>query len=187
MTRRSTDEDLYKAFIKGKYQAFETLYLRYRDPLFRFITRYGHHQNADDIYHAVWESVIKNAAAFRFDSSFSTYLYRLAHNKLIDHHRHLAVVDTVIDASHSVEKAVSPSIAIQSAEVRQQQQTLSTCIAKLPHMQREAFLLKQEGGFKQEQIAHIVDANLEAVKSRLRAAYKNLKTCVDKALSKEVA
>jgi RNA polymerase sigma-70 factor (ECF subfamily) len=55
---------------------------------------------------------------------------------------------------------------------------LKTCIQALPLVQKDCFLLKEEGGLSIEAIAHILGANYEACKSRLRYAYENLRQCI---------
>ncbi|MBE2292135.1 MAG: sigma-70 family RNA polymerase sigma factor, partial [Xanthomonadaceae bacterium] len=84
----SEDEALMLAWAGGDARAFETLYQRHRGQLFRFLLgQLRDRPLAEEIYQDVWQRVIAARAGWRPEAAFSTWLYRIAHNRLNDHWR----------------------------------------------------------------------------------------------------
>jgi RNA polymerase sigma-70 factor (ECF subfamily) len=73
-------------------RAFEPLYLRYRDAVINYcFYRLGDHGEAEDAASAIFIKAIRGLAGFRdHDGSFRTWLFRIAHNEVIDRQRHRA-------------------------------------------------------------------------------------------------
>ena len=82
MANQVTDEGLLSSAASGDTVAFEILYERYRDPIFRFAYRLlGSVETAEDVTHDCFLSLIKDPS--RFDSnraSLRTYIYATARN-----------------------------------------------------------------------------------------------------------
>lgn len=185
------DTQLLKEYADGDMRAFERLYAKHKGGTYRFFLRQTDQQTAEDLLQELWKKVVMNAAKFEANAKFSTWLYKMAKNLLIDNHRHLFVVDKVIDvnAGHSEGENSIPESMSSDKQYHQEvsQKALMECLQKLPRTQIESFLLKQEAGFTQSEIAEIVDASLEAIKSRIKTAIKNLRDCVVSSLGQEVA
>ncbi len=82
------DSALMLRYKDGDIAAFETLYRRHNDPLYRYLLRLCRHpDNADDIFQEVWGKIIKAADRYRPTAKFTTFLYKVAHNCFIDHIR----------------------------------------------------------------------------------------------------
>ncbi|OGS21932.1 MAG: hypothetical protein A2252_04135 [Elusimicrobia bacterium RIFOXYA2_FULL_39_19] len=80
------DIKLLEAFKQGDMQAFETLVIKYKTPVFKAIyTIVGNVQEADDIAQEVFIKVFNNAGSFKFQSSFYTWLYRITYNECFDY------------------------------------------------------------------------------------------------------
>ncbi|MCE9679164.1 sigma-70 family RNA polymerase sigma factor [Shewanella sp. AS1] len=162
----------------GDHKAFERLYLKHKGPLYRyFVRQIQDKQLAEDLYQDTWGRVIKAAASYQNSAKFTTWLYTIAHNLLIDHVRALKPVESVENLDElQVQRSQSE---VEAASEKQAKSSLLThCITLLPQVQKEAFLLSIELGLTAAVIAEIVDAGLEATKSRLRYANQSLKTCV---------
>ena len=192
-TSEIADEALLQRYAQGDFGAFEQLYQRHKGGLYRyFLRQLGNTSLAEDLFQDIWGKVISQAAQYQPTAKFSTWLYTLAQHKLIDHVRHLKVVDKVIDSDSQAEdvsgwgavelQAMAPEQLYQQDHAKQ---VLKYCIAKLPLVQRECFLLKEEAGLSLEAIAEVVSANYEACKSRLRYACDNLRQCIQRKLSRE--
>jgi RNA polymerase sigma-70 factor, ECF subfamily len=175
-----TDEELMLRYAGGDAGAFETLYSRHRGGLFRFIKRQcGDAGVAEELYQEVWESVITSRDRYRVEARFRTWLYTLAHHRVIDWYRKSSRVvwvdfgkddDPEFDAPAGREWR--PDVRAESREMAQR---LLELIDELPPPQREAFLLHEEGGLSVEDIALATGAGVEAAKSRLRYALVKLK------------
>lgn len=176
------DEDLYERFRRGDSRAFETLYQRYRPQLYRYLQRLlGDEGEAQDLYQEVWLRVIHAREPFRA-GLFRPYLYRIGHNLAIDRRRrrHLHLVSTDDECREAVaDPGPTPERWVEDADCRER---LLKGLDSLPQEQREAFLLKEEGGLSLEQIALIAAVGRETIKSRLRYAMARLRQLLEDCL-----
>ena len=78
---KKTNNDLVKSFHEGNERSFDELVLRYQDMVFRVCYRFiGNYEEANDCAQDTFVKVYKALGSFRFSSSFSTWLYRIAVN-----------------------------------------------------------------------------------------------------------
>lgn len=171
---------LMLAFVGGDSAAFDELYLHYRKPLYRFFTRQcADKALAEELYQDLWMRVIKARESYEHTARFSTWLYRIAHNLLIDHLRSPGNEQEEID-TESMEGSAAwepDTVAMTNERVAHFMKLLD----ELPENQREVFLLKEEAGLSLEEIAQITGTGFEAVKSRLRYAVKKLRQSLEDA------
>lgn len=171
--RRDPDAQLMLAYAKGDVAAFEQLYAKYKDALYRFFLRQcGSRAVAEELYQDVWVRVIDARSRYEARAKFSTWLYRIAHNILTDHYR------KPVDEALPEPDAMPPSRADDPETVVSGQEKLNryrAMIRTLPATQREVFLLKEESGMRLEDIARITGENVDTIKSRLRYAAGKLK------------
>jgi RNA polymerase sigma-70 factor (ECF subfamily) len=129
-------------------------------------------------------NVIRVRATYAPTAKFATWLYTLAHNRLVDHWRSTAqatFVSTDDAADETARDAVAalPAARTDRPDVRAGNRQLSArmnaALAGLPPAQRDAFLLQQEGGLSLAEIATLTGAGAETVKSRLRYAIAKLR------------
>ena len=165
---------------QGSLAAFELLYSRHKDATYRYFLRQCSGQAiAEDLLQELWSKVIKSKNSYQEQAQFTTWLYTVAHNLVVDHQRKLHVVE-----QHDEQSQLSLD-AQPDAQLEQQQlaKKLKHCLNKLPSAQLETFLLNQETDLTLAQIAQVVCASLEATKSRLRYAISALRQCLS--LSRE--
>ena len=181
------DEDLMLAYAAGDASAFDTLYARHKGGVYRYLLRQCREAAiAEELFQDVWMNLIRARASYAPTAKFATWLYRLAHNRLIDHYRasgHLTLV-SADDEAHEEAIAALPGAASDEpqarAETHELGERLRGAVAALPPAQREAFLLQQEGGLSLAEIAELTGVGTETVKSRLRYAFAKLRaTLVD--------
>lgn len=178
------DETWMLAYAAGDAQAFERLYLKHKGGLYRyFVRQLSDMALAEDLYQETWSRVIKAAQSYQPSAKFTTWLYRIAHNLLIDHVRAVKPVDSLsIDEDEPDAQAnlVGPQTAEPDSELLRSRQVawLKECIGLLPQVQKEAFLLNQESGLTAQLISEVAGATLEATKSRIRYAYQSLRDCL---------
>lgn len=178
-----TDEALMLAYRGGEAAAFAALYARWRGPLYRYFLRQcGHAGQADELFQDVFLRVIGAAAGYEASAKFTTWLFRIAHNRLVDHWRKSGrePVDPIASADDGDDGAFDPpapegAAPERQAEQRQLGQALLAALNELPEVQREAFLLAEEGGLTLEEIATISGVGRETIKSRLRYATGKLR------------
>ena len=167
-----TDEKLMQRYAKGDAKAFDQLYARHRAPLYRyFIRQVNNPATANDLYQGAWEKIIKAREKYRPVAPFKMWMYRIAHNHLVDHYRRTRPEDSVEPDTLSDTQA-DPSQGVIDGE---QSELLRTGISALPTEQRNTLLLQLETGLKIEEIARVTGVGRETVKSRLRYAVNYLK------------
>jgi RNA polymerase sigma-70 factor (ECF subfamily) len=177
-----TDESLMLRYAQGDAGAFDELYARHRGGVFRYLLRQlGSRAIAEELFQDIWMNLIGARARYKVEARFTTWLYTLAHNRLIDHYRRhqpveLVSIDGDEDDDPPMQIAASPASEPQrAAEARQQAARLLELVDSLPAAQREAFLLYQEGGLGIDEMAAVLGADREAIKSRLRYAMDKLR------------
>jgi RNA polymerase sigma-70 factor (ECF subfamily) len=159
--------------------AFETLYRRHNDALYRYLLRLSRHPDtADDVFQEVWGKIIKARDSYRPTAKFSTFLYRVAHNCFIDYvrrnKRHTHALSAEPD--RQPDPGEPPELLAERSLARRR---LHAALLDLPEEQRDVFLLHEEAGLSLDQIAAVTDANRETVKSRLRYAVNKLRAAID--------
>jgi RNA polymerase sigma-70 factor (ECF subfamily) len=170
------------AYVAGDVAAFDALYGRHRGAVYRYLLRQcSHRGTADELFQDVWMNLIRARASYAPTAKFATWLYRLAHNRLIDHYRasgHLTLVSAEDEAHQDAVAALpgAPGDEPQArAENRELGERLRAAVAALPPAQREAFLLQQESGLSLAEIAELTGVGTETTKSRLRYAFAKLR------------
>jgi RNA polymerase sigma-70 factor, ECF subfamily len=178
------DEALMLAYAAGDAAAFDALYARHKGSVYRYLLRHcGNAGLADELFQDVWMSVIRARATYAPTAKFTTWLYRIAHNRLIDHWRangHVELVTAAADGDCDDDPlAAIPGARGDEPEVRAGSREigarLAAALATLPPAQREAFLLHQEAGLELAEIAALTGAGVETVKSRIRYALVKLR------------
>jgi len=175
-----TDERLLAAAANGETTAFQILYERYRDPIFRFTYRLlGSIEAAEDITHDCFLSLIREPG--RFDAgraSLRTYIYAAARNLAMKRF-HNAGRETAID-----ELGEEPGIADSHGPMRHVLDNelagkVEQAVSSLPPLQREALVLFEYEDLSLAEIALVVGADAGAVKQRLFRAREKLRARLD--------
>jgi RNA polymerase sigma factor (sigma-70 family) len=182
-----SDETLMQQFQAGDAGAFDVLYARHRAGLFRFVARQmDGRSETEELFQEVWMNVIESRADYVVNAKFRTWLFTLAHHRVMDFFRkHRRVAWLAFDAdktsdddapnlSETLSAARTEEPDVQ-AESRQQAAAILKLIEALPPPQREAFLLSEEAGLSVPEIARVTGVSLEAAKSRLRYAVAKLR------------
>jgi len=179
-----SDENLMLQYKDGDAQAFETLYTRYRKPLFRYLQHQcGNAAIAEELFQDIWLNLIRARQRYHVSASFKTFIYHMAHNRLIDYYRKqkhgVPASYDEHDALLNLEINANPVSAERQVQGEQQVARLMAAITNLPEAQREAFLLKENTGLGVEQIAEITGVNAETAKSRIRYALNKLRQSLE--------
>jgi RNA polymerase sigma factor (sigma-70 family) len=180
-----SDENLMLRFGRGDATAFEDLYRRHEARVFRYLRRNVRNEaTANDLMQEVWFAVARGAPAYRPTAKFTTWLFTIAHNRMIDMVRasHRLQSLEIGEASDPDGVTLLDRLAADSkleppAEVQSDQEAtaLLNAVTQLPPEQRAAFLLQAEGELSVEEIAAVTGSNFETVKSRLRYARAKLR------------
>jgi RNA polymerase sigma-70 factor (ECF subfamily) len=175
------DEELMLRYKDGNADAFVILYNRHKAPLYRYMLRSCESKAvAEELYQDVWAGVIKARSRYTATAKFTTWLYNIASNRLIDYYRKQGKWDEhlVEDDGEACAVAAPFEQPEAQADINQQMQRLFYCLEQLPPPQRQVFLLKEEAGLTLQVIAVSIGINLEAAKSRMRYALGKLRLCM---------
>jgi len=185
------DEALMARYAAGDVAAFERLYARHEGAVYRFLLRsVGIAAIADEVLQDVWMSVIRSADGYEPRALFTTWLYRIARTRLIDHWRArdpgvLVSLDAPLSENGdgtmaeavAADRSVEPEVrALDKAQAR----AFTCAIEALPPAQREAFLLHLHADLTLAQISTVTGAGVETVKSRLRYASDKLRSAMQR-------
>lgn len=181
MADNATDERLLEQAGNGNTAAFQILYERYRDPIFRFAYRLlGSVEAAEDVAHDCFLSLIKEPG--RFDStraSLRTYLYAAARNQAAKRYQSFGretAIDELADEPRSADRQ-GPMALVLDDELAGE---VAQAIASLPPLQREALVLFEYEDLSLAEIAAVVGADSGTVKGRLFRAREKLRARLDR-------
>ena len=197
----SDDNDLMHAYAhEARHSAFEALYARHQAGLYRFVRRLlgpALAAHVDEVFQDTWLKVVQSRQQWSPQgATFRTWLYTMAHHRVIDVWRRSGrEVSTTTDgeADEPWEPSAADGAAWQhwpaplSAQAnhsedlvfwRRAGQRLLDCLDQLPLPQRSAFLLHHEDELALAEVAQALEVGFETAKTRLRYALSKLRTCM---------
>ena len=179
------DSALMLRYKDGDIAAFETLYRRHNDALYRYLLRLcRHRESAEDIFQEVWGKIIKSRDNYRVTAKFTTFLYRVAHNCFIDHlrrnKRHANALE--FDVDQHAGTADQPDMDTERLLAKER---LARALLDLPDEQRDVFLLHEEAGLSIDEIAAVTGSKRETAKSRFRYAVSKLRDAINEPVKKD--
>ena len=176
-----SDEQLMLNYREGDNDAFAALYQRHKGPLYRYLLHGSSNKaTAEELFQDIWANLINAKERYQAEAGFKTYLFRLAHNRLVDYYRRnrlKLVGEDEQEEHHSSALPPEQSLSDQDCVER-----LKHEIGSLPTDQRDAFVLKEESGLTLEQIGDLSGVGRETIKSRLRYAMKRLRQALEDCL-----
>ena len=170
---------------KGDTNAFGTLVASYEKFIFNVACKmFSNSEDAQDIAQEALIKAYKNIDKFDFNSSFSTWLYRITVNACIDEMRRRKGRESISIDAEDEESGLAVQIEDTSlgAEERViQNETVSevrAAIDKLSEEHKTVIILRDLQDMTYEQVAQTLDLSIGTVKSRLARARKSLKDII---------
>lgn len=170
----SLDDDfsLIQSFIEGDESVFKNLMQRHKEKVRNIIfLTLGSTDAVDDIAQEVFITVYKNLKKFRFQSQFTTWLYKITINKCRDYLRKIKIRKIFIpikDAGNNLKYN-------ESLEEKNTSEIVRNAIKELPEKLRIPLLLKDIEGLSYQEISETVECEIGTVKSRIFRAREGLK------------
>lgn len=177
------DSELVIKLKNADEQVFRQLVLEYQDKIFNTcISLVKNAEDADDLTQEVFIEIFRSIHKFREDSLLSTWIYRIAVNKSLEHLRRMKrkkrawiltwfnkedqdMYQEAADFNH-------PGVHVENEE---RSRILFRAVEKLPESQKIAFTLHKLEGLSYEQIAEVMQKTLSSVESLMHRAKRNLK------------
>lgn len=174
------------AFAQGDAGAFDRLYARHKATVFRFIARsLPSRADAEEIFQEVWMKAVEARARYEPRAKFTTWIYAIAHNRLVDVWRKKGLVLVPLDGGDDdgrpgIDPPGDPANEpFAQASTREALARFALAFEKLPPAQREAFVMKEEADMSIAEIAAATGSSEEAAKSRVRYATARLREALD--------
>ena len=171
-----TDGALVLACQRGDREAFDRLVERYQRGIYRLCYRYvNHHEDANDLAQEAFLKAWRAIGRFRGDSSFATWLYRIAVNACLNH-RALRRPPT----QELPESLPDPARGAEARALRDDEaERVRAAVSRLPDKQRATLILKIYHELTHEEVAQILGSSVGTVKSNLFHALANLRRLLD--------
>lgn len=172
--------ELVEQLLQGNEGAFKKLVDDYQVMVYNTVL--GIVQNADDaddITQEVFIQVFRSVSSFKGESKFSTWLYRIAVNKALDHEKksknRLGFVQRLLGGYEEVKQPTEFNHPGVQMEKKERANELFKALKQIPDKQRIAFTLHKLEGQSYHEIAEIMNTTLYAVESLMSRARSNLK------------
>ncbi len=178
------EKDLVHLAKCGDIAAFEELISGYEKKVFNTAYRFFNNtEDARDISQEIFLKIYLSLKDFRENSSFSTWLYRIAVNTCIDFCRKRKEDDIPlreeVENPNTINPGGLPSTPEQSFEKKEIRMAVLEAIKLLPEDQRVCVILRDIQGFSYMEICSILNCSLGTVKSRISRGRRNLRKSID--------
>lgn len=170
-------EELVRGAQAGETSSFAQLYERFYDKIFRYVSfKTGNVSEAEDITEEVFLRMLESISSFRFTGApFSSWLFRIAHNLVVDHFRrtgrrkHVSLDDAVTILG------ASGSDLDRHLDVKLKMRQVNRAMEGLTDLQKEVITLRFAGGLSVRETAESVGKKENAVKALQHAGIKSLR------------
>ena len=171
-------DKLVEAAQNGNVEAFGDLYDIFLAEIYRFVYYKVLHKEiaedlTEDIFFKVWQNLNKYK---KTQFKFSSWLYRVAHNTVIDYVRKENIFIEEIDPNLSDEKTCTK----KNTENYFNHKILTKVLQSLPENQKEAVILKYINDLTNKEIAEVLKKSETAVRILLSRALKKMQELIKK-------
>jgi RNA polymerase sigma-70 factor (ECF subfamily) len=148
---------LVERAIVGDADAFGELYLLHLDAIYRYIRyRVGDARDAEDLTEQVFLNAWKALSGYkRRRDPFASWLYRIAHNVVVDYHRRRKPVASM-PPQEEVDREYQRPTPLEQVIGAEEAAALATAIAQLSEDQQQVIILRFIEGLKHAEIARII-------------------------------
>jgi RNA polymerase sigma-70 factor (ECF subfamily) len=186
--KERTDEELVRLAQGGDTTAFDELVVRYRDKVYRLAYKIlRHEEDAAETLQDAFLSAFRGLKNFKVESTFSTWLYRVATNAALMKYRKRRDGHVSLEQSQSVDGDAEPmAIPDWSAQPLDElldsetREVMEDGVDRLPEELRTVFLLRDVEGLSNAEVAEVLELSVAAVKSRLHRARIQLRNWLDR-------
>src|SRR5688572_13217136 len=179
----SEDTDLVRRAKLGDAPAYEDLVRKYQERIYATVYHMtANHEDANDLAQETFIKAYTALKSFKGDSSFYTWVYRIAVNKTINflkqrkNRLHMSLNDLDFNAENDPDLValVSDRTPRREVNLMELQGKLNEAMQKLSDSHRLVVTLHDVQGLSHEEIGHIMDCNIGTVRSRLFYARQQL-------------
>ncbi len=170
------EHQLVQRVRQGDLTAYDELVRRYQERVYATIYHMiGNHEDANDLAQEAFIKAFQALKSFKGDSSFFTWVYRIAVNKTINflkqrkNHAHMSLDDAEFNTEHDPDMValVSHNTPRRDLHLSELQEKLNAALQKLSKDHRLVIVLHDIQGLSHDEISKIMDCNVGTVRSRL--------------------
>lgn len=180
---QEAERDMVRRAQKGDMGAYDELVRRYQERIYATIYHMtSNHEDANDLAQEAFIKAYQALKSFKGDSSFFTWVYRIAVNKTINflkqrkNKTHMSLNDLDFNAEHDPDlvSLISDKTPRRDVNLSELQEKLNDAMQKLSEVHRLVVTLHDIQGLSHEEIGKIMDCNTGTVRSRLFYARQQL-------------
>jgi RNA polymerase sigma-70 factor (ECF subfamily) len=154
--------------------AFKPIYEAYFTRIYRYcLRRVSSRQEAEDLTSVIFTRALTGLASYR-GGSFTAWLFRIAHNVVVNSLRGRHVTVPLEEAEHLAESDEMTNHVVQAEESQQ----IARLIAALPEEQRELLALRLAGGLSAREIGQAIGKSEGAVRVAIHRAVQQLRAAL---------
>ena len=175
------DEELMEMFCSGRTEAFQVLFDKYKNRIFRFIyaTYERNTGRAEDYTQEIFLRLIKSRDSFNPAMRFSTWLYTIARNYCINQIRARdPIIEIQIEELDGREYGSQKDRADNSLLDKELGEIIRKAVSKLPENLRSVFVLREIDGLSHGEISEILNLSESNVRIQLHRAKKQLRQLI---------
>ena len=191
MDMKQNDDELVASFCEGNNQAFETLVLRYKNPLYQCILSLVKEEStAEDLFLDVFVSLFNRAKTYKAEGKFKAWLFLTARNKVLnfwrDNKSTVSLDQTDDDGNAYLQEMVADNSrpVLDDLTWRDLQESVRQAIEQLSPRQREMIYLRQFLSF--QEIADTVGRPLGTVLADCHRAVKKIRQLIEQTAQGEM-
>lgn len=183
LSAKETDEELIAAYISGNNSAFDRLLKRYESKVFTYILYSVQDEElAQDLFQDCFIKIITKLQSGQYteNGKFASWVMRIAHNLVIDHHRQRQNTQLLSNDDSEVDLFSGASIAVDENRERelidrQTMKEVKALIRLLPESQREVVLMRFYKDMSFKEIAEVTNVSINTALGRMRYALINMR------------
>ncbi|MCG8568889.1 MAG: RNA polymerase sigma factor [Spirochaetes bacterium] len=165
-----TDQELMILIKKGDTEAFNLLYEKYQQSVYRFIyTLIGNSMETEDIFQEVFLSLYRNRKTYIHLAKFSTYLFTITRSRCIDYLRKMKP-ETLSDEEYPVDQIRDERNIQDQLDKQEIYRDYYQLLENMPEIKKTALFLKDMEGYDYQSIAEILNKPLGTVKTIIHRA-----------------
>ena len=181
-----SDKELVSLLIRGEESAFCDLYVRYKDRLFLFCySLLKSEEEANDVVQEIFVNIWESRCFINPDLSFSSFLYTIAKNRILNYFRHAEIKENVITSlasqSQTYEDRIESDIVYE-----EYQEILLSAINKLPPQRKRIFNLSRIEHYTHKEIAEKLGISVYTVQEHISESLQFIKRYLAKHAGIEV-
>jgi len=173
---QALNNDIIIKAAKGDIKSFEAIYRQYSGFVYNIALRIMRNkQDADEITQEVFIKLFHKLAAFKFESSFKTWIYRVAVNAALNYAKKLNRENKrMVELDENLFRAERSGSVDVNIENKHNEHVVNRLLAFISPEQRTCIVLRHIEGLSYEEISEVLKVNINTVRTRLKRAREKL-------------